>query len=214
MALTADSPLSARVRADTRTDHDAAQRSGFLDALAAGRLPRAAYTDLAAQHWHIYRALEQAAARMAADPVAGRFVAAELTRVPALTADLHFLAGRRWHRRLAALPATLAYRRRLHEVAAVHPPSFVAHHYTRYMGDLSGGQYLGPVIARAYGLDGDGHRFFVFDGVDPAAFRAGYRRLLDAAPWGGAEQDTFLDEVAVAYRLTIDVLDELRERWE
>ena len=45
--------LSARLRAATRADHDAAQGSGFLDALADGRLPRDAYSDLAAQHWFI-----------------------------------------------------------------------------------------------------------------------------------------------------------------
>ena len=53
--------LSARLRAGTRADHDAAQGSGFLDALAAGRLPRDAYADLAAQHLFIYETLEQAA---------------------------------------------------------------------------------------------------------------------------------------------------------
>jgi heme oxygenase len=80
-------------------------------------------------------------------------------------------------------------------------------------GDLSGGQYLGPAIAAAYGLSGDGHRFFVFEGVDPPAFRARYRALLDEAPWSRAEQDAFLTEGSQAYRLNIDVLDELRERW-
>jgi heme oxygenase len=89
----------------------------------------------------------------------------------------------------------------------------VAHHYTRYLGDLSGGQYLGLSIAAAYGLDGEGHRFFVFEGVDPPAFRARYRALLDEAPWSRAEQDMFLAEVTRAYRSNIDVLDELRERW-
>src|SRR3712207_8111577 len=43
------------------------------------------------------------------------------------------------------------------------------------LGDLSGGQYLGPAIARAYGLDGAGHRFFVFEGISPPEFRRRYR---------------------------------------
>ena len=56
----ADRRLSARVRAGTRAEHDAAQGSGFLDALAAGRLPLDAYADLAVQHWFVYETLEDA----------------------------------------------------------------------------------------------------------------------------------------------------------
>jgi heme oxygenase (biliverdin-producing, ferredoxin) len=205
--------LSARLRAATRADHDAAQGSGFLDALAAGWPPRDAYADLAAQHWFIYETLEQAARAIIDDPVAGEFVLPELTRLPALGADLEFLAGPDWIRRWSPLPATEAYRARLRQVAFDRPAAFIAHHYTRYLGDLSGGQYLGPAIARAYGLDGDGHRFFVFDGVRPPAFRTRYRELLDGIRWSPAEEDAFLAEVSEAYRHNIDVLAGLKERW-
>jgi heme oxygenase len=208
MTLQADQPLSTRVRLGTRADHQAAQGSGFLDALADGRLPVAAYADLTAQHYAIYETLEKAAATMADDPVAGAFVAAELTRLPALADDLRFLGGSS-----AVLPATEDYRARLAEVAFDRSAAFVAHHYTRYLGDLSGGQYLGPAIARVYGLAGEGHQFFVFPGVEPAAFRARYRELLDRARWTAAEQDEFLTEVSQAYRLNIAVLAELKEKW-
>ena len=205
--------LSVRLRAGTRSDHDAAQGSGFLDALAAGRLPRDAYADLAAQHWFIYESLERAARVMAGDPVAGEFVLPELVRLPALSADLGFLLGPEWRRRITALPATVAYTTRLREVAAGRAPGFIAHHYTRYLGDLSGGQYLGPAIARSYHLDGDGHRFFVFRGIRPPAFRTRYRELLDAISWPRAEEEFFLAEVSEAYRLNIAVLTDLKERW-
>src|SRR5688572_29291552 len=149
--------LSVRLRSGTRADHDAAQGSGFLDALTAGTLPRQAYADLVAQHWFIYETLERAAEVMAGDPVAGAFVFPELTRLPALNADIAALFGP--EPQLSELPATQEYCERLRAVAFDRPWGFIAHHYTRYLGDLSGGQYLGPAIARAYGLDGDGHRF-------------------------------------------------------
>jgi heme oxygenase (biliverdin-producing, ferredoxin) len=205
--------LSARLRAETRADHDAAQGSGFLDRLAAGRLPREAYADLAAQHWFIYETLEQAALAMIDDPVAGDFVLPELTRLPALSADLAFLVGPRWRERISPLPATAEYGERLRAVAFDRASAFIAHHYTRYLGDLSGGQYLGPAIAKAYGLDGHGHRFFVFAGVRPPAFRTRYRALLDRISWPRAEEDAFVAEVSEAYRLNITVLSELKERW-
>jgi heme oxygenase (biliverdin-producing, ferredoxin) len=203
--------LSSRLRSGTRLDHDAAQGSGFLDRLAAGTLPRQAYADLAAQHWFIYETLEQAAAAMRTDPVAGAFVLPELTRLPALSADLATLLGP--EPKLTALPATEEYRARLREVAFDRPWGFIAHHYTRYLGDLSGGQYLGPAIAKAYGLNGAGHRFFVFEGVSPPAFRTRYRELLDGLAFSPADEHAFLAEVSEAYRLNINVLNELKERW-
>ncbi|AGZ39108.1 heme oxygenase (biliverdin-producing) [Actinoplanes friuliensis] len=203
--------LSVRLRTGTRMDHDAAQGSGFLDRLAAGELPRQAYADLATQHWFIYETLEQAAAVMATDSVAGSFVFPELTRLPALTDDLETLLGP--GPQLTPLPATTEYCARLRAVAFDHPWGFVAHHYTRYLGDLSGGQYLGPAIAKAYALNGAGHRFFVFEGVSPPAFRTRYRELLDQAAFAPDDEQKFLAEVTEAYRLNIAVLRELKERW-
>ena len=204
--------LSVRLRSGTRLEHDAAQGSGFLDALTAGTLPRQAYADLTAQHWFIYQTLEQAAEAMADDPVAGEFVFPELTRLPALSDDLATLLGPQ--PKLSELPATRAYRERLRAVAFDRPWGFIAHHYTRYLGDLSGGQYLGPAIARAYGLSGGaGHRFFVFEGISPPAFRTGYRDLLDRLAFSPVDEQNFLAEVTEAYRLNIAVLSELKERW-
>jgi heme oxygenase len=213
MSSRTDSSLSARVRAGTRADHRAAQGSGFLDALAAGGLPIEAYAELAAQHWFIYQTLEHASRAMIDEPVAGRFVSPEIYRESALAADLRFLYGPRWRERVAELPSTASYCTRMRSVAFDHPAAFVAHHYTRYLGDLSGGQYVGPAIADAYRMNGDGHRFFVFEGVDPPGFRARYRRLLDDADWPPSEQDRFLAEVSEAYRHNIVVLAELKERW-
>ena len=203
--------LSLRLRTGTRAEHDAAQGSGFLDELSAGRLPRDAYADLAAQHWFIYDALERAGHAMASDPVAAEFVMPELRRRSALEADLTYLAGSGWRDRITAHPATVEYVTRLEAIEAA--PAFIAHHYTRYLGDLSGGQFLGPAIARSYGLNGDGHRFFVFDGIRPPAFRQRYRDMLDAIRWSPAEEEAFLAEVSEAYRHNIAVLADLRERW-
>lgn len=41
------------------------------------------------------------------------------------------------------------------------------------------------------------------------AVKRQYRQLLDAAPWDAVEQDRFLDEVSVAYRLNVAMLDDL-----
>jgi heme oxygenase len=217
MAGTADrtgvEPLSARLRTSSRAMHDTAQGAGYLDALLAGRLDRDGYAALVAQHYFIYQALERATAAMTRDALAGVFAFPELTRLPALTADLEVLCGPGWRQRIEALPATDEYCTRLRDVASRQPAAFVAHHYTRYLGDLSGGQYIGRAIRQIYGFDDDGCRFFTFDGVDPPAFRTRYRELLDAASFTPPDEELFLAEVGQAYRLNIAVLRELGERW-
>ena len=49
---------------------------------------------------------------------------------------------------------------------------FVAHHYTRYLGDLSGGQAIGRLMKRHFGFETNGILFYLFDQIaDPKAFK-------------------------------------------
>jgi len=207
----AAAPFSARLREATRGDHRAAESSDYFGRLMSGGLAREGYAALVAQHWFIYQVLEEAADVMRADPVVGAFVDDRLHRVPALRADLAFLVGPDWADRIAPSRATTAYRDRLREVCFTWPAGFLAHHYTRYLGDLSGGQAIGKVTARHYGLrDGRGVAFYDFTAIgSPAEYKAGYRAKLDALPYDETELSRMVDEVAVAYRLNTAVFEEL-----
>lgn len=213
MASTADRTgqdgLSERLRAVSRGDHDPSPNPPYLDALLAGRLPRAAYAAYTAQHFFVYETLERAAVAMRDDPVAGVFVFPQLSRLPALLADLEFLLGPDWADRLVATPATVAYCDRLHEVAFTSPVDFVAHHYTRHLQDLAASGRIGAAVRRTYGLTDDGCRFFAYDDVQPGAFERRYRGLLDALSLPEEGQQRLLGEVGRAYRLTAAVLADL-----
>ena len=93
------------------------------------------------------------------------------------------------------------------------PGGFVAHHYTRYLGDLSGGQFLARAIERQLGLDPrTGTAFYDFSAVgDLTAFKDAYRLRLDAAPWSAEEKTRIVNETALAYDLNTEVLVELGE---
>jgi len=181
-----------------------------MSSLLRGERSRDDYISLVAQHYFIYRALEAATDRMRTDPVASRFISDRLTRLPALESDLAFLIGDDWRERIAPLPSTARYVARIEEVGSTWPGGFVAHHYTRYLGDLSGGLHIGRVIKRQFGFETNGIGFYVFgDIADPAAFKDVYRQELDAAPWDEAEKERVIGEVLLAYRFNTEVFEDL-----
>lgn len=209
--------LSAALRRETQVVHDQAENSAYVQQLLGGTLPLTAYTGLVVQNYAIYSALEQAAEEWRDDPVAGPFVFDELTREPNLRADLAQLLGPDWATEAAALrvPATDRYVTRLTEVAADWPGAFIAHHYVRYLGDLSGGQVIKASIARIYGEDG--HRstgFYTFEAIDRIKpFRDRYRELLDAAALTREQQRRVIAEAVVAFQLNQAVFADLAERY-
>ncbi|GAB2976744.1 biliverdin-producing heme oxygenase [Frigoribacterium salinisoli] len=174
----------------------------FMTDLLIGRGTRDDYVQLLAQHFFVYEALEAAGEQRAADPVAARFLSPALTRLPAIRSDLAFLLGDDWRDRIEPLPSTREYVQRLSDVAATWTGGFIAHHYTRCLGDLSGGHIIRSVLQRRFGFDTNGVGFFLFAEVaEPKAFKATYREQLDAVDWTHDERERVIDEVLVAYRL-------------
>ena len=203
-------PFSAALHERASSAHSPRECDGFMADLLNGRGSRDDYIALIAQHWFIYEALETAAARMRHDPVASVFLSDKLTRLPALEADLAFLLGPEWRAQISALPTTQAYVSRIRRVAATWPGGFVAHHYTRYLGDLSGGPFIGRLMQRRFGFDTNGIGFFLFgDIADPRAFKNVYREQLDAVPWDDDEKARVIDEVLVAYRFNTELFADL-----
>ncbi|MEI3867570.1 biliverdin-producing heme oxygenase [Microbacterium sp. CCNWLW134] len=203
-------PFSAALRERSSSAHSSSERSGFMADLIEGAGTREDYVALVAQHWFIYEALESAAERMRRDPVASVFISDKLTRLPALESDLAFLLGADWRDRISPLPTTRAYVERIRQVGATWPGGFVAHHYTRYLGDLSGGLFIGRLMARRFGFETNGIGFYLFDEIaDPRGFKEVYREQLDAAPWDANEQERVIDEVLRAYRYNTELFDDL-----
>jgi Heme oxygenase len=203
-------PFSTAIRDRTSAAHSGSEHAGFMSDLLHGKGTRDDYVALVAQHWFIYEALESAAQRMKADPVAAPFISDRLTRLPALEADLEFLIGPDWRDRIEPLPATRRYVDRIRQVAATWAGGFVAHHYTRYLGDLSGGQFIGRLMARQFGFETNGIGFYVFaDIADPQAFKDVYREQLDAVPWDDEERERVIEEVLVAYRFNTELFEDL-----
>ncbi|MFI9647684.1 heme oxygenase (biliverdin-producing) [Streptomyces sp. NPDC052040] len=208
--------FSTLLRSASKDHHREASTSGFISGLLGGALGVEAYARYTEQLWFLYEALEAGAGRLAGDPVAGPFVRPELFRLAELERDLAHLRGPGWRSGLDPLPETGAYAARVRECAERWPGGYVAHHYTRYLGDLSGGRIIRDTAERTWGFTrmGDGVRFYVFEGIpNPVAFKRTYRTLLDGIRADEMEKQRVVAECRRAYALNTAVLGALGEEF-
>lgn len=203
-------PFSQALRERTASGHGESEGATFMADLMSGRGTRDDYIALVAQHYFIYEALEQAAERMADDRDAARFITPQLTRLPAIEQDLRFLIGEDWRDVITPLPTTRRYVERINTVAATWSGGFIAHHYTRYLGDLSGGQIIRTLMQRQFGFETNGVGFYLFDEIaKPREFKSTYREQLDAVGWSNEERERVIDEVLIAYRFNTELFVDL-----
>ncbi|MFF4092025.1 heme oxygenase (biliverdin-producing) [Streptomyces nigra] len=208
--------FSTVIRTASQEQHIEAETSTFMSDLLGGKLGVDAYARYTEQLWFVYEALESDTGRLTADPVAGPFVQPELFRLAALERDLAHLRGPRWRAGLTALPATRAYADRVRSCVEGWPGGYLAHHYTRYLGDLSGGQIIRDRAERTWGFarKGDGVRFYVFEGIaNPAAFKREYRALLDGVPADDLEKQRIVAECKKAFALNTAMFQALGEEF-
>jgi len=202
-------PFSQALRERTWASHGQSEGAGFMTDLMKGTGTLDDYTQLVVQHWYIYEVLEQVSAGMAGDPMVGTLITPELVRLPAIEADLDHLMGDGWRERISPVPATIAYCERMREVADWNG-GVIAHHYTRYLGDLSGGQHIGKLMQRHFGLGDEGVAFYRFEGIPSATeFKDAYRDALDAIEWTPEERERVIDEVLVAYDFNTQLFHDL-----
>ena len=206
-------PFSQVLRERTWTSHGDSEGADFMKDLMTGEGTRDDYIALVAQHFFIYDALESSAERFAGDAVAERFITASLTRVEAIQRDLEFLMGADWRDQITPLPTTERYVDRLRVIADEGwIGGFVAHHYTRYLGDLSGGQFIRTLMQRQFGFETNGVGFYLFDKIDdPRQFKETYRDQLDAVDWDAAERERVIAEVLAAYRFNTELFVDLAD---
>jgi len=206
--------LSLRLREGTRDSHRLAESTPFIREFFAARLPLEVYREFLVQLRYIYSALERAHEPHGADPVFGKIHFPELARSAALEQDLEFYFGGGQWRGLAPSPATESYVQRIESLATEWPAGLVAHHYTRYLGDLSGGQALKRIVAKMYRLEAEaGLAFYNFPQIpDHAAFKNEYRARLDALPVDETLAHKIVAEANHAFELNRQVFAAMLEK--
>lgn len=210
LSPTAPGPgLAARLKAETRSLHTLAERSGVMADLLHGRLSLARYCALLRNLRAIYAALEAGLDDHPADP---RLWRPELRRLPALEQDLDALDRSDWRHDAPLAPAAQAYVARLGALAEANPGLLLAHAYLRYLGDLHGGQVLARLIQRHYDLPpAGGTAFYTFgEPAEVDALKQDFRAGLDALHLPPAQADAFVAEACEAFRLHQRLFEELQ----
>ena len=203
--------LAAALRRATAAVHREAERSGIVRDILEGRIDRRSYALYLRNLLPAYRALERGLEGHRGTPGVRELVLPQLYRAGPIADDLAVLAGPGWEGDLPLLTAGVAYGQRVQAAAGGDGARLVAHAYTRYLGDLSGGRILGRLVGRNPGMAGVELAFHDFPDIpDPEAFKAAYRAALDRAGRAMADPGAVVDEALVAFRLNIDVSEAVR----
>ena len=136
----------------------------------------------------------------------------ELERLQCLEEDMEFYFGEEWKEHVPISDVTKAYVNRIHEVADKDPALLLAHHYTRYLGDLSGGQILRKMAMKAMDLPstGEGVKFYVFENIpDAKKFKNMYRSRLDELNIDKVKADEIVKEANYVFMLNIYLFQEI-----
>ncbi len=183
-----------------------------MGALLRGQLALPSYRAMLCNLLAIYVALEMALEARQADPHVAPLHMPELYRASSLASDLMAL-GKAGAAEARVEDAALAYTKRLAQMAHSGSPALVAHAYVRYLGDLYGGQTLGRVVARAYGLGDDGTRFYAFGSdAQVLARRSAFRAGLAAVPATPAEADLIVAEARWGFEQHCRLFEQLALR--
>uniref|UniRef100_A0A9J7XFG5 Heme oxygenase n=1 Tax=Cyprinus carpio carpio TaxID=630221 RepID=A0A9J7XFG5_CYPCA len=208
------SDLSEQIKAATKDSHVRAENTQLMLSYQKGQITPTQYKLLLCSLYEIYQALEEELDRNAAHPaVQPVYFPQELARLESLELDLEHFFGPHWRKRVTVPAATHRYTQRLREIGRNRPDLLVAHAYTRYLGDLSGGQVLGKITQKSLGLSGNkGVLFFSFPGVtSPNRFKQLYRSRMNSIELTEQQRWDVLDEATTAFELNIEVFDDLQK---
>merc|ERR1719327_729141 len=219
MELPAAEKLSQSARASglalalddgTRKSHSVAENTAFVTGFFKGISTRDAFSQLVADLYFVYKAQEDAFDAVEA-PEVRALDYPELRRVAALEEDMAYYFGPDWRGKVKPTAATREYTERIQEIAAEAPLLLVAHMYTRYLGDLFGGQMMGGMARNSLKLDdGMGTKFYEFEDIaNTKQFIEDWYTRLNALDLDDAQKTAIIDEANLVFGLNIKLFQEL-----
>lgn len=194
----------------TRKSHSVAESTQFVTGFFKGLGDRESFAKLVTSLYFVYKAMEE---EFEATPNVNvkELDFPELRRLSAIEEDMAYFHGEHWRKTISPSPATIRYCDRIHEVASTNPTLLVGHQYSRYVGDLFGGQMMGGMAVKSLDLQGGfGTSFYKFQDIaNTKAFIEQWYSTLNQLNLSEAEKQDIVDEANVVFRLNIDIFEEL-----
>ena len=201
--------LAKQLKEGTKQSHSAAENTKFVSSFLRGVVSKKGYRQLVANYYFIYQAMEVEVLRLKDHPVVGPLNMKELYRHRRLAKDCEYFYGDDWAKTIYPTEACQQYVNRIREVAHDQTELLVGHHYTRYLGDLSGGQILRNIAKNSLKLDDGGLDFYEFDIEDKKEFKNNYRATLNTLPVTESQVSAIVSEANYAFRLNMFMFEEL-----
>lgn len=205
--------LALKLREGTSQNHSLAESAGFIRCFMKGVVERESYAKHLEAFYFIYSALENELERHKSDSILSNIYFPALYRRESIENDLSFFKGKSWKDKLSESRATQNYVNRIKEVSQDKSYLLVAHSYVRYLGDLSGGQILKKIAAKAMDIgEKGGLEFYEFHKLtSPNEFKKSYREALDKLPISSIQEDEILEEAKSVFSMNQSIFLELEE---
>ena len=203
--------LATQLREGTSKSHSMAENVSFVKSFLGGVIDKESYRKLVSNLYFVYSAMEEEMEKNKENIYIKPIYFAELNRRKNLELDLEHYYGPNWKSLIRISEATASYVERIKTISLERPELLVAHAYTRYLGDLSGGQLLKKIAQRAMNLsDGKGLAFYEFDQVaDEQEFKQNYKKALDSLPLDSNLSEIIVAEANVTFTMNMKMFQEL-----
>jgi heme oxygenase len=199
--------LSKQIKDGTKKSHTMAENTGFITCFLKGVVEKKSYVKLLSDLYHVYTAMEEQFVTYKDHTVISKLYYPELFRKESIEKDLEYYLGFDWKSKVTQSNSCKSY---VSRIKTISPDLLVAHQYTRYIGDLSGGQVLKGIAQTAMGVGDDAMNFYIFKDIpNEKEFKTQYRNTLDSLPFEQFQIDRIIEEANYAFKLNMDVFKEI-----
>jgi heme oxygenase len=201
-------PFIDQMKQETLEAHDESKDSGFAVTIMSGQWSPLAFVEWQRALYPVYNTLETILKKNRKDPFLSIFDHRRLDRSERI---FHDLSTYNVNPILdpSPLPCVQDY---VNCVANTDgsTPRILAYHYTRYMGDMIGGQVIARSMKEKYGMSDESLTCYDFSEIgDLHYYRKNYKILIELLPWSEQEREDFVGEIKTAYQINAILFQEL-----
>ncbi|KAF4737039.1 Heme oxygenase 2 [Perkinsus olseni] len=204
-------PVTRRLKVGTSKLHRAAENVLYVRRFLRGGVSREEYVQFILGLYHVYSVMEGRldTAVQAGNQLCKAVDFPEVRRVDSLRRDLNELVGVEEAEKLIECPLRPAVRAYCDRLSSIPSTMLLAHCYTRYLGDLSGGQILRKAAKRHLGCDCPTH-FYEFEEIGNCqAMKDRYKSAIDSCGIAADVADALVEESLCAYALNVQLFEEM-----